>query len=101
MQIWHLHEVQDRSQAGSSEGQRELGPSFACGMWTYGVWHMDVYTVYARHLGNRPQQLSCFLSNTRCKEIFLGLNMEDPGSNPTGKVGGSIPDFFRRGELSS
>ena len=42
MQIWHLHEVQDRSSGVGPEGQRELRPSFACGMWTYGVWHVDV-----------------------------------------------------------
>ena len=42
MQIWHLHEVQDRCSARGPEGQRDLRPPFACGMWTYGVWHMDV-----------------------------------------------------------
>ena len=29
MQIWHLHEVQDRSSGVGPEGQRELRPSFA------------------------------------------------------------------------
>ena len=42
MQIWHLHEVQDRSSGVGPEGQREIRPSFACGMWTYGEWHVDV-----------------------------------------------------------
>ena len=42
MQIWHLHEVQDRCSARGPEGQRDLRPPFACGMWTYGEWHVDV-----------------------------------------------------------